>query len=543
LVLATCAAAGVAALPAHAAHADPPVPALQRCQNGAAPDITQTVYEPGTGSASYPSTPSNPDNAVFPGDVVRVTITGTVRYDATHTTGPAGVGTPDGRGIRPYASVLNWNNNPAGWVGSTVPTTSLASCTSAPAGYPVRMIYGINDANLTDNSGGFTITTQVWRAPGRITIDGTEVTQGIQNAQGQVALIGGKRTFVRVYLRNSDDGHGPMSGVTAHLSVDGVSGTVSPIVNPTITTSTTGSNHSTLNDSFLFELPSAATAPGSRQATVTVVPPAGRSGGYPVVQHIPMTFGPSTSLNVIGLRYSYYNVPAQLLAQLSASQPGLNVATGWWQARPISAWEPLRQRAEDALPLAHLTVAEQAPAGGEYSDWGSAWFDCRASQDPTTGRWGCQGYQDAKNWETAYIDHMCPTGGCTVMMLQPEIDDGENGTDWVSPAGNSVNNMQGERLADAQGNTFAHELGHSLTLAHTFSDPSYPRSDGGLGPFVALRYSPTITLIPGQSSSGTTIGYDLMSYNRPAWFSPYNYCKAMAHLQGAHPTCAAGLIG
>jgi hypothetical protein len=193
--------------------------------------------------------------------------------------------------------------------------------------------------------------------------------------------------------------------------------------------------------------------------------------------------------------------------------------------------------------VAHLTITDTAPAGGDYSAWGTAWFDCRAVQD-TSGRWSCSGYSDAKNWETTYVDHLCPSGGCTAMMLQPEIDiNHEDGTDWMSPAGNHVNNMQGESDPTSQGDTLAHELGHSLGLVHTWEDPSYPRPDGGLGPYIALRYSPVLATVPGRDAAGATTSYDLMSYSRPAWFSPYSYCKALATQSGRSVTCPSGLVG
>jgi hypothetical protein len=541
LGLLTTVTATVAAAQQATASASVPT-ALQRCQSGAAPDTSQTVYHPGTQvQVTYPTGGANPDNAIYPGDVVKVVVLGSLRYDATHWTGPAGTGTPDANGITPYSSTATFNNNPGGWVGRELPTVSLASCTSAPS-YPVRTIYRLADSDLTDNAGGFTITTQVWRAPGRIVIDGTELTQGIQNSQQQVALIAGKRTFLRVFLHNVDDGNGPLSGVTGNLTVEGMSTTAYPIVNSSITTSTTGSDKRSLHDSLLFELPSAGTGLGVRQATLSVSGPASRTGSFPIVTHIPLSFGPSTSLTVLGIRYSYYNVPDALTQQLKATQPGLNVASGWWQARPLSAWEPLRSMAENALPLAHLTINDDAPDGAPYSVWGGHWFDCKAVQD-ANGNWGCSGYTDAKNWETTYVDQQCPNRGCYAMLLQPEIDSGENGTTWSSPAGNHVMNMQGEAQTSAQGDTLAHELGHSLGLSHTWQDPNYPRSDGGLGPFVALRYAPSFSLLSGKDAAGNTTAYDLMSYNRPAWFSPYSYCKAMAGLPGSHPLCSLYLVG
>src|SRR5262245_38793591 len=103
LALAAAAIAGVVG-PARAVAAGV-APALQRCQSGAAPDVTQRVYEAGTQvQATYPNDNVNPDNALYPGDVVRVTVTGTVRYDATHWTDANGVGSADATGLRRYSS-------------------------------------------------------------------------------------------------------------------------------------------------------------------------------------------------------------------------------------------------------------------------------------------------------------------------------------------------------------------------------------------------------------------------------------------------------
>ncbi len=200
--------AGVLAVSAAAAHAALPT-VLERCQSGAAPDIVESVFPAGTKTqVTFPSGIADPDNGIYPGDVVRVTVTGKLCYEAVNIVGPDGVGTPDVNGIRPYSSTATFNNNPGGWVGKEMSTAALVGCSNAP-GVAARLIYRRRDPNLADNAGGFTVTTSVWRAPGRISIDGTELTQGIQTSRVAVALIGGKRTFLRVYLRHRDDGLGP----------------------------------------------------------------------------------------------------------------------------------------------------------------------------------------------------------------------------------------------------------------------------------------------------------------------------------------------
>ena len=91
------AAAGPAAIPSSAA----PVvrastitatdsPAMDACLKGEQPDVTETAFLSGTnGRASYPRG-VQPDNAIFPGDVVRIEITGRLRYNAKEWTGPGG---------------------------------------------------------------------------------------------------------------------------------------------------------------------------------------------------------------------------------------------------------------------------------------------------------------------------------------------------------------------------------------------------------------------------------------------------------------------
>src|SRR4051812_19773888 len=77
----------------HAQARTPALSAMGRCKAGAKPDTYQTVQHPGTQvQVTYPSSTTNPDNAIYPGDVVWVTVNGKLRYDATHWTGPAGIG-------------------------------------------------------------------------------------------------------------------------------------------------------------------------------------------------------------------------------------------------------------------------------------------------------------------------------------------------------------------------------------------------------------------------------------------------------------------
>lgn len=149
------------------------------------PDVTQTVTHYGNQiGVSFPSG-SNPPNGIFPGDVVKVTITGKVRiedwgFGFGESYGPGGATGQHETYWKPraanwpfpelnaFSSVARWNNNPGGWVGSPMHTIVLdptqdGSCTQAP-GIPVRLAYYINDPKISDNGGQWTIRTDVYRA-------------------------------------------------------------------------------------------------------------------------------------------------------------------------------------------------------------------------------------------------------------------------------------------------------------------------------------------------------------------------------------------
>jgi hypothetical protein len=246
------------------------------------------------------------------------------------------------------------------------------------------------------------------------------------------------------------------------------------------------------------------------------------------------------------VRYSYDNVPQAMTDALRYSQPGLGVRAGWWQARTLASWEPMRRMAENVLPLARLTIKDDA-AGTDHVAWGSATFDCEAGQRDD-GLWYCGGYEDAIAWSKKYADELCPDGGCLVVLLQPEIDlTGATGYcscrsyNQGTPGGNDVINIQEARAEIEQGNTLAHEIGHYYRLPHTWEDPHFGtrNEDATIGNVIGLRTTPRIQLEPQNRVGGGTT-YDLMTYHRTLWLSVYNYCKAMHEIPGRHPVCSPG---
>ena len=167
-------------------------------------------------------------------------------------------------------------------------------------------------------------------APGRVRVTGIEAVQSVQTADSQVPLIANKRTFVRVYGESTEDSRGPWTDVVAFLSVEGSTEWRGPINagGPTITISPTGSDRSSLTDSFLFELNSEEVTVGLRSLTVRLFPPGGRpqsdiSGNSSTAS---LQFGPPgdpITYRVYGARYRYTNVPQDIqTANHLAAQPG-----------------------------------------------------------------------------------------------------------------------------------------------------------------------------------------------------------------------------
>lgn len=154
--------------PASPAHAADRVTAMDRCTSFGNADASQTVVHGGNRVGSSFPAGTDPGNAIFPGDVVRVTVSGTIRTDHWgYSVGPNGTGVVAGP-TWPFAdqfqfsSVARWNHRGSGWVDAPMQTTSLSVCTRAPQRDSVRLMYFINDPDLGDNGGLFYIHTDVY---------------------------------------------------------------------------------------------------------------------------------------------------------------------------------------------------------------------------------------------------------------------------------------------------------------------------------------------------------------------------------------------
>ncbi|MFF3441225.1 hypothetical protein [Streptosporangium sp. NPDC002721] len=157
----------VTEVPAHAGTLD----AMRQCAEGkvANHDIPRPLVW-GNGGGGVP-VGRNPSNIIEPGDVFRIIPDTGSRVDPDDwegaSVGPGGNGqaAPQGwpfPGLAQYSAVLRLNNNPAGWVGDPVRATALGGCMLWTDALPVRLLFGVNDPDLSDNSGQWSFRIRIY---------------------------------------------------------------------------------------------------------------------------------------------------------------------------------------------------------------------------------------------------------------------------------------------------------------------------------------------------------------------------------------------
>jgi len=160
-----------------------------------------------------------------------------------------------------------------------------------------------------------------------VTIEGIEVTQGIQNMNHDVALIAGRRTFIRVYFDvKTDQGYGQISG---RLLVKAAAGDV--IIDPAVQSisvldewngNMNSFKRNWIDTSLNFELPDFLTTAGTYTIAVRQVLDM-YHGGNPIPctnqdslkRTVTFVTGSPFRLTVIGLSYTQNSVtyaPRQL---------------------------------------------------------------------------------------------------------------------------------------------------------------------------------------------------------------------------------------
>ncbi|MCE7001168.1 hypothetical protein LZG04_41070 [Saccharothrix sp. S26] len=145
--------------------------AMDRCLQGFTPNVDVTIDHPGNvPSVGYPNVADQP-NVLYPGDVFDISSDGSVRIDFWGASfGPAGksgdfagAGYPF-PGYPKYSSIIRFNNNPSGWVGSPDLTVYYKGCHQWTSPYPVRLGFIVNDDNVGDNGGYWHYRIRHYRA-------------------------------------------------------------------------------------------------------------------------------------------------------------------------------------------------------------------------------------------------------------------------------------------------------------------------------------------------------------------------------------------
>jgi hypothetical protein len=173
VLAATGAATVLTPTPAHAG-----MTGMQRCMAGLQPDQNWMFAQQGGGHVTFPAG-TNPPNGIFPGEALHAVIDWTSWVDISYLGGVYNVNGDAAKatsgfpfpGWPKYADVFRMNNNPGGWVASgsdpnpwdphMLQELGATKCFAAPA-LPVRMGVQINDDNLSDNTGTWTWTLQIW---------------------------------------------------------------------------------------------------------------------------------------------------------------------------------------------------------------------------------------------------------------------------------------------------------------------------------------------------------------------------------------------
>jgi hypothetical protein len=403
-----------------------------------------------------------------------------------------------------------------------------------------RVVLGVSAMAMV--AAGVAACTSTATTPGDFWIESAEATQGIQLLQ-EVPLVANKRTFVRVSVSGNPDSAGILPTVQVALYVEGISTidpsmAIRPINHDTITVprsdGTTGINATrwTLSDSFVFEMPPAATTVGSRHVALISYLAGGSPPPPPVAGSTPgrkgltldLHFGPTGTpldLPVYAARYHYTNVPPAYQAVVGLAGPD-------WPAHDWAALDRMRPLAQNLMPVASIRFNELSVEGD---------IDCRYTAGPSGGVGSCSGYDDARSWAAGIIDGVWPDGGARIVVLQPETNPGHNSAHSLTAAGNHVIMVQED--ATDTGLALARGLGLSAGLC----DPSavdcfYPRPRGALGPYTGLRYTPVLSTVTGEEPLGTSTAFDLMSQSgSPTWISPYSYCRALADLSQNRLAC------
>ncbi|NOX62858.1 MAG: hypothetical protein GXP42_13070, partial [Chloroflexi bacterium] len=382
-----------------------------------------------------------------------------------------------------------------------------------------------------------------WEPPYDLEVTGMEVSQGIQNLDNEMPLVEGRRTIVRVYVKEVIGRN--VAGVNARLygERDGASLSGSPLLaeNNPITVKGDGGDRLDMNDSFWFVLPSSW-----RSGDVTLRVEVNYDDGVREKDksdnemEVDVTFEKAKALKLV-------LVPLHLHEEPDHSSP----KHIYWCDSSDADCQDIYERVYRYHPIDELDVrlVSEAlkPKGHPDKEW-----DLTSSDDEIVDK-SMSKILNRLAWKR-YWDHWYSLGFAGEHYYGM-IDDYFNvGGLGRRPGKVAEGVMDGAPRSDSPwhtegGITMAHELGHNKGLKHMLCrgdeedggkvDEDYPwpypdcqladvDEEGyyGLDVYYSkFGFSEPYVISNDPAQAEPNQGFPMMGYQRPNWISPYEYCK------------------